>query len=242
MPGVLRTRVGYCGGKMPNPDYHDLKDNTETTQIQFDSRVISYKQLLQIFWARHDYATPIDPQYKSAILYNNARQQKEALETVELVNQGKWGQDQFKGKKVLTAIEPATDFYIAEIYHQKYFLQCNQKLFNLLKYKSREELTEDPIATSLNGYLHGSGTVGAFMAEADTWPLPFAAKLAILQKITEETGLGNFKAIDEGQVENPLPGPFPVYQNGSSESGKVRTYDEVVNDFSVEFPVRVQKY
>ena len=66
VPGVVRTRVGYCGGHELNPDYHDLKDHSETTQIQFDPSKITYKQLLKIFWDRHDYANPIEKQYKSA--------------------------------------------------------------------------------------------------------------------------------------------------------------------------------
>jgi len=207
---VLRTRVGYSGGQLPAPDYHDLKDHCETTQIQFDSRVITYTQLLKIFWGRHDYATPIKDQYKSAIFYNSEEQRREAETSMRLVEEGALGQQRFQGKRVLTVIQPATDFYIAELYHQKYFLQCNRKMFSLLMYESREDLIDDPIATSLNGYLHGSGSAGAFLAEVDSWPLPFAAKFAVLSHITGGQGLGEFKPVAESDAENPLPGHFEV--------------------------------
>lgn len=210
MPGVLRTRVGYSGGKLPDPDYHDLKDHCETTQIQFDSSVVTYRQLLQIFWERHDYATPIEQQYRSAIFYHGEQQKAEAEESLRLVQQGQLGQAKFSGMEVRTRIAPATPFYVAELYHQKYYLQCNRELFKLLRYERREDLVDDPVAASLNGYLHGSGSVGAFMAEVDAWQLPFAAKFTILHHITEGHGLNDFKPIDGSQVENPLPGSFEV--------------------------------
>jgi hypothetical protein len=147
---------------------------------------------------------------------------------------------------VLTQIAPATTFYIAELYHQKYYLQCNRKLFGLLKYERREDFIDDPIATSINGYLHGSGTVGALMAEVDQWPLPFAAKLVLLQHVCGGQGLEKFKPIDESHVENPLPGHFAEHpgqgslasiptpnRNGSQLR---RTFDEIQSDYTDVFP------
>lgn len=232
--------MGYSGGQQKNPDYHDLKDHIETTHIQFDSRVVSYKQLLKIFWAAHDYVTPIENQYRSAILTNGSQQQTEAEESMQRVENGEWGQEALRSQKILTDIFPATDFYIAELYHQKYFLQCNNKLFSLFRYKNRDDLTDCPVATSVNGYLHGSGNIGAFMEEVDTWPLPFAAKFAVLQKITEDTGLLRFNPIDESKVENPLPGPFPEFEVpniGFQDPPTIqRTCDEILEDFSDIFP------
>lgn len=164
---------------------------------------------------------------------------------MKLVESGVWGQEKFKDQKILTDIFPAEDFYVAEMFHQKYFLQCNNELFRLLRYESRDELTECPIATSINGYLHGSGTVGAFMEEVDTWPLPFAAKLALLQKVTEDSGLLSFKPIDESQIENPLPGPFPVFDDANvgfqGPTLTQRSHDEIVSDFSDIFPTKSAK-
>lgn len=244
MPGVLRTRVGYSGGAEINPDYHDLKDHSETVQIQFNPDKVSYKQLLKIFWERHDYATPIEAQYKSAIFYNDEQQKTEAEASVELVNKEEYGQDKFRGQKILTDIEPATKFYIAELYHQKYFLQCNKDIFNLMRYKNYEQFVDDTVATSINGYLHGSGTVGAFMTEVDKWSLPFSAKFAVLHHVCDGKGLERFKPIDESGIENPLPGNFALYPDMAHHEPAVdalpdnRTYQEIVDDFSTIFPTK----
>jgi peptide methionine sulfoxide reductase MsrA len=248
---VLRTRVGYSGGLKPSPDYHDLKDHCETTQIQFNPSKVSYTQLLRIFWERHDYATPIENQYKSAIFYNDEQQRIEAEASLELVKAGKMGQERFNHLDILTVIAPATTFFIGELYHQKYFLQCNRKIFSLLKYRCREDMIDDPVATSINGYLHGSGCVGAFMAEVDSWPLPFAAKLTVINHVAGDNGLDNFMPLDESHVVNPLPGPFELFDEACLDDlptpsraptrKTTRTYSEVVADFSVQFPTSTAK-
>lgn len=225
---------------MPNPDYHDLKDHSETTQIQFNPEKVTYSELLTIFWEQHDYVTPIQAQYKSAIFYNTEAQREEAEASLARVQQGHLGQAKFKGMPVLTLIAPATTFYIAELYHQKYFLQCNKEIFSLLHYVRHEDLIDDTIATSLNGYLHGSGTVGAFMEEVDTWPLPFRAKFAILHHVGGNH-LGDFRPIDESKVENPLPGPFKVHKvlptpGRNDVRRRTRTYQEITSDFMDIFP------
>lgn len=240
---------------MPNPDYHDLTDHSETTHIQFDPRVVTYAQLLEIFWEKHDYATPIANQYKSAIFYNDQQQKTDAEASFLLVKEGALGQAQFRGMDICTVIRPATKFYVAELYHQKYFLQCNKEIFGLLKYERCDDLTDDPVATSLNSYLHGSGVVGAFMAEVDGWHLPFAAKFSILRHLTQGQGLSDFKPIDESHGQNPLPGPFKVNKGHSglesfpkpsraicnSTRSSSRTYQEIISDYSSIFPQKKQK-
>jgi len=244
---------------MPNPDYNDLKDHSETTQIQFNPDMITYAELLTIFWERHDYATPIEAQYKSAIFYNSEQQRQEAEASLELVQQGRLGQVALQGMEVQTLIAPATVFYVAELYHQKYFLQCNREIFSLLCYSRRTDLIDDVVATSLNGYLHGSGTVGAFMEEVDTWCLPFKAKFAILHHISRGEHLGDFRPIDESHIENPLPGPFSVHgeddevvarrmlplptpsRNCKDRRMPTRTYREITSDLIDIFPARSTK-
>lgn len=236
---------------MLNPDYHDLKDHCETTQIHFNPDKVTYKQLLQIFWERHDYVTLIKEQYKSAIFFNDEQQRIEAEASRDLVRTGEIGQARFKGMDVLTVIEAASTFYVAELYHQKYYLQCNRQVFSLLKYRCREDIIDDPVATSLNGYLHGSGCVGAFMAEVDTWPLPFAAKLTLLNHIVGGEGLDKFKPIDEAHIVNPLPGPFEIHDDSSLDDvptpsrqqsrRSTRTYSQITSDFSALFPFSAPK-
>jgi peptide-methionine (S)-S-oxide reductase len=204
-------------------------------------------QLLQLFWERHDYATPIKDQYKSAIFYNDEQQRIEAETSLEFVKNGEVGQPRFRNMNILTVIKPATKFYVAELYHQKYFLQCNSQIFRLLKYRHREDLIDDQVATSINGYLHGSGCVGAFMAEVDSWSLPFAAKLTLINHVAGGQGLDNFKPLDESHIVNPLPGPFDVHDEPDldalptpsrrSTRKSTRTYSQVTSDFSNIFPM-----
>jgi len=124
--GVLNTTVGFMGGNLKNPSYKDVcTDKTghaEVVQIEYDSKVISYEELLDIFWDIHDPTTPnrqgpdIGSQYRSVVFYHNAEQEKIARALKEkLEKSGK-----FKGV-ITTEIVPAKEFYKAEEYHQRYY-------------------------------------------------------------------------------------------------------------------------
>ncbi|MBI2660522.1 peptide-methionine (S)-S-oxide reductase MsrA [Candidatus Woesearchaeota archaeon] len=123
--GVIRTMVGYTGGKMKNPTYEDVcSDETghaEAVQIEFDPKKVSYEKLLGIFWQNHDstqlnrQGPDVGSQYRSAIFYHNEKQRKAAIKSKEVL--GKSGK---YSKPVATEIVPASDFYKAEEYHQKY--------------------------------------------------------------------------------------------------------------------------
>jgi len=218
----VRTRVGYSGGKQPKADYHDLKDHTETLQIQFDPTVVTYRQLLEIFWSSHDYVTPIKKQYKSVIFYLDDEQKAEAEATFKLVEEGKLGNPEHKGKPVLTVIEPATQFHVAEVYHQKYQLQCNHEVIKHLRYTSVHDITEDPVAARLNGYLAGYGEQETLLSEIEAWPLPFLVKFHLLRGVVGR-GIVKFKPIDESEANNPLPIDFlSVQQQLAAVEGKAR--------------------
>lgn len=128
IPGVLETVVGYSGGKTINPNYHQgLSGKTghaESVQVLFDSRVISYEQLVRKFFELHDptqynrQGPDFGPNYRSAIFYHN-QQQKKIAEKVkaELQQSGRYQ------KKIVTEISPFRSFYRAEDYHQKYYLK-----------------------------------------------------------------------------------------------------------------------
>src|SRR3989344_4551944 len=85
-PGVLRTQVGYIGGKIPNPNYplvcSGVSGHVEATKMTYDPRKISYEKLLEIFWKIHDPTTKdrqgvdFGKQYNSMIFYTNAAQKK----------------------------------------------------------------------------------------------------------------------------------------------------------------------
>ena len=126
--GVTNTTVGYMGGSFKNPTYEDVcSDSTghaEVIHIEFDK--ISYQDILKVFWKIHDptqlnrQGLDIGTQYRSVIFYHNKNQRKLALDSL-LAEQKK------RGNKVVTQIEPASIFYKAEEYHQKYIMKKGLK-------------------------------------------------------------------------------------------------------------------
>ena len=125
--GVKSTMVGYTGGSFDNPTYRDVcKDKTghaEAIQVQFDPKEVSYEDLISVFWSVHDPTTKnrqgpdIGSQYRSMIAYHTSEQELLAKKSKEdLERSGK-----FNGRKIVTEIVPASTFYKAEEYHQKYY-------------------------------------------------------------------------------------------------------------------------
>jgi peptide methionine sulfoxide reductase msrA/msrB len=123
--GVVSTRVGYTGGTFRNPSYEDVcTDKTghaEAVEVTFDPKLVSYSELLDVFWKNHDptkknrQGPDIGSQYRSAIFYLSPEQEKIARESkAKLEKSG-----QLKGK-IATEITPAREFYQAEYYHQQY--------------------------------------------------------------------------------------------------------------------------
>ena len=126
LDGVIKVNSGYAGGKIKNPTYREvcsgLTGHAEVCQIIFDSSKLSYTELLEVFWKTHDPTTlnrqgaDAGTQYRSVIFYHN-NNQKELAEKykLELDKSGAFS------NPIVTEISPATDFYIAEDYHQNYF-------------------------------------------------------------------------------------------------------------------------
>jgi peptide-methionine (S)-S-oxide reductase len=120
-PGVLHTRVGYSGGDVPNATYRNHGTHAEAIEIDFDPNVVSYRDILELFFQIHD-PTTADRQgndrgasYRSAIYYLNEDQRNVALDTIADVNaSGLWP------GKVVTEVEPVSDFWEAEPEHQDY--------------------------------------------------------------------------------------------------------------------------
>ncbi len=126
LKGVEKVVSGYTGGKVANPTYKQVctgaTGHAEAVQITYDPSVVSYKELLQIFFTIHDPTTlnrqgaDVGTQYRSAIFYQTP-EEKATVEQVihELEEAGVWG------KKIVTEIKALTDFYPAEEYHQHYY-------------------------------------------------------------------------------------------------------------------------
>ncbi len=124
-PGVTETAVGYMGGNLENPTYEavctDRTGHAEVVQVQFDPARVSYERLLEIFWEIHDPTTlnrqgpDRGTQYRSAVFYHDSAQQKAAQALkAQLDASGRFR------RPIVTEIMPASTFWRAEEYHQKY--------------------------------------------------------------------------------------------------------------------------
>jgi peptide-methionine (S)-S-oxide reductase len=126
LKGVEKVESGYSGGSVANPSYEQVctgdTGHAEVAQVTFDPSVISYKEILEIFFTTHDPTTlnrqgaDVGTQYRSVIFYNSEEQKKTAEEVKREIEQSKiWG------KPIVTEIVPLKAFYKAEDYHQNYF-------------------------------------------------------------------------------------------------------------------------
>ena len=123
LPGVTSTRVGYTGGEFANPTYRDVcSDRTghaEAVEVWFDPAQVSYAELVQTFWRIHNPTTrnrqgfDFGSQYRSAIFYHDAGQQEAAIASRD-------AEQQSLRRQIVTQITPASAFYPAEEYHQRY--------------------------------------------------------------------------------------------------------------------------
>ena len=125
VPGVKEALVGYAGGKTENPTYESVCSHTtghaEVVEVEYDPGVVSYEQLLDVFWSNHNPTTlnrqgpDVGDQYRSVIFYHSP-EQKSAAEAskMRLAESGR-----FKNP-IVTFIEPAPTFYRGEEYHQRY--------------------------------------------------------------------------------------------------------------------------
>lgn len=131
LPGVVSTRVGYSGGRTKNPSYEEVcsgrTGHAEAVEITYDPSKISYEELLLTFWQYHDPTTKnqqgpdIGSQYRSVVFYHDSDQKVAAEKSRTLLEKSRVFKDD-----IVTEINPATDFYAAETYHQKY-LKKNPK-------------------------------------------------------------------------------------------------------------------
>ena len=123
--GVTRTRVGYAGGELDNPTYEDVCSHTtghaEVVEVTYDDEVVSYDDLLNAFWRKHNptqrnrQGWNLGNQYRSVVFFHDDEQREAADRSkAELDASGRYR------KPVVTAIEPAQTFYPAEDYHQQY--------------------------------------------------------------------------------------------------------------------------
>lgn len=175
--GVVSTVVGYAGGSKENPTYNDLGNHSETIQINYDSKIISFDELLDIFWRSHspEYISP-SRQYMSMIFYHSEEQKDKAYKSKE-------DEEKRRKVKIYTEIQPFTKFYLAENYHQKYYLQLVRELMNELgnRYLSFTDFINSTAAAHINGYIKGYGTIERLNKEIDDLGLSDKGKKRLIQ-------------------------------------------------------------
>ena len=126
--GVIKVTSGYSGGTTKNPSYEEVCSGTtgcaEVCQIVYDPKLVTFKDLLEVFWQTHDPTTinrqgnDIGTQYRSAVFYHNNEQKELAAKyKAELDKSGAFS------RPIVTSLEPYNTFYAAEEYHQNYYNQ-----------------------------------------------------------------------------------------------------------------------
>jgi len=132
--GVERIEPGYTGGHVSNPSYKQVSSgmtgHAEVAQVYFDPKVISYKEILEVFFSMHDptslnrQGADVGTQYRSAIFYHNEQQKIVAKKLIdELNSEGIWN------KPIVTSLEPLKEFYPAETYHKDYYKKHPRELY-----------------------------------------------------------------------------------------------------------------
>jgi peptide-methionine (S)-S-oxide reductase len=126
VPGVTDTAVGYMGGTADNPTYEqvctDRTGHAEVVQVEYDPDEVSYEQLLDTFWEKHDptqmnrQGPDVGSQYRSVVFFHTPEQQEQALASKARIQAD-------SADPVVTEIEPASDFWRAEEYHQQYLVK-----------------------------------------------------------------------------------------------------------------------
>jgi len=177
---VIRTRVGYSGGTRKNPTYHALGDHSESIQIDFDPTQLSYESLLDIFWKAHEPTSRSwSRQYRAALFFHGEEQKKAALESRE--------REAARLKaKIQTEVLPATEFYPAEDYHQKYYLQQDRlfmKEFQAMAPSARD-FVNSTAAARVNGYMGGYGSGAALREELEQLGLSEASRQKLLDAVS----------------------------------------------------------
>jgi peptide-methionine (S)-S-oxide reductase len=126
MKGIESVESGYMGGQIANPTYEQVcggrTGHAEVVQLTFDPAVVSFKEILQVFFVIHDPTTPdrqgndVGTQYRSAVFYHSPEQQTAVQEVIQELTSA-----QVFGAPIVTQIAPASTFYVAENYHQEYY-------------------------------------------------------------------------------------------------------------------------
>jgi len=151
----VRTRVGYAGGTSADPTYTRIGDHSETIEVDYDPSVLTYADLLDVFWTSHDvrHASP-SGQYRSAVFYRTEEERVQAESSRSRIES--------RGP-VSTAIEALDRFYRAEDYHQKYYVRASRPIMGEFRatYADDRAFVDSTAAARVNGWIAGcASTIG----------------------------------------------------------------------------------
>ena len=167
----MRTRVGYAGGSHADPTYHDLGDHTEAFALDFDPSIVSYEELLAEFWDAHrPTRAPYSRQYMAAA-FPSALQLDAALASRATIPSAE------------TPVIANARFYLAEDYHQKYYLRHDRLLMAELEHYTPSAFVDSTAAARLNGYIAGHGSRAQLEAELDSLGLSQVAAKHLLSRV-----------------------------------------------------------
>lgn len=173
----MRTRVGYAGGTTLSPTYRQLGDHTECLQVDFDPSLISYRELLEIFWQEHrPERRSLKRQYMAAVFYAGEAQAHAAKESLERVRET-------ASREVHTRVLPLDGFYVAEDYHQKYYLRRDADLLPEFQHYSPKAFTGSTVAARLNAYVGGAASEAQLAGELDSFGLSPRAQQRLLAQV-----------------------------------------------------------
>ena len=176
---MIRTRVGYSGGTSASPDYTNIGDHSEVILIEFDPLVVTYADLLAVFWELHDpTAEPWSRQYRNAIFHLTESQQQQAEESyaLEILR---------RSANITTALEAAGAFYPAEDYHQKFLLRQSHWIFSELRalFQEASDFAASTAAARINGYLGCNGDPEMLQTQIEDFGLSRAVQEHLIKEV-----------------------------------------------------------
>lgn len=170
IPGIIRTRVGYAGGTTNHPTYTNISDYIETIQMDFDPTMISFSELLTVFWKKHNPTQmPYKRQYISALYFHDKKQEELIKKSLQQISKT-------FSEKILTEIISFEKFYLAEDYHQKYRLQQIPELKQNFQeiFPTITDFINSTATARVNGYIAGYGNIAQLKNEIDELGLSFS--------------------------------------------------------------------
>lgn len=183
LPGVIRTRTGFAGGIKENPTYRSMGDHTETIEVDFNPEMISFENILHIFWNHHTSTNRVaygERQYMSILFYHSDQQKESILKVKKKLEED-------RNEEIETKIVPYTCFTLAEDRHQKYYLKRFPKAFERLQahYPSPKAFTDSTLTARLNGFVKEFGTLNGIQNEVKGWEISEDSRQIVLDLLKE---------------------------------------------------------